>query len=145
MTPGDSTAPTPPGGDVLSAAVLDRLDAMSKTLEKVAKRIEAVAGRERQTRRLAWMLAASFALDIILTVVVTVLSVNALSQANAIHQSQLAACTVSNTTRAQQIELWEFLFKLAGPKTASNPQDQALLKFVKKTFAPVNCAQVYHR
>lgn len=123
--------------------VLTRLEAISSTLENVSKRIEAVAERERKTRLLAIGMLGSFVLDIVLTIVVTILSVNALSQANTTHQSQLAACAVSNQTRAQQIQLWEFLFQLAGPKAANSPEDQKLLTFVKQTFRPVNCAQVY--
>jgi len=129
-----------------SAVVLDRLDAISTMLDKVSRRIEAVAGRERRTRLLAVGMLVSFALDIVLTVVVTVLSVNALSQASSIHQSQLAACSISNQTRVEQITLWDYVVQLSSQNPNANKAQLSQFEaFVKKTFQPVNCAQVYHQ
>lgn len=138
MTPGEDESALP------VAVVLDRLDAIGTTLDAVSKRIEAVAGRERRTRLLAMGMLVSFALDIILTVVVTVLSVSALSQAATLHKSQLAACTISNETRMEQITLWNYVIQLSSKNPDSNKAQLAQFEaFVRKTFRPVDCARVY--
>lgn len=128
----------------LPDAVLGRLEQISSTLDETAKRIEAVAGRERRTRLLAIGMLVSFALDIALTVIVTVLSVNALSQASSVHQSQLAACAISNQTRVEQITLWNYVIQLSGQNPNADKAQLAKFEaFVKQTFKPVNCAKVY--
>jgi hypothetical protein len=132
-----------PGDGALSEPELARLEAISDTLDRVSTRIETVAGRERTTRHMTWWLAGSFALDIVLTIVVTILTISAIGQSSSLHQSQLAACAIGNQTRTEQLQLWEFLFKLTGG--AKTPQEQKLLKFVQHTFTPVNCAQVYRQ
>ena len=134
----------PADDGALSAEVLDRLDSMTGALATVAGQLEKVAARERRTRLLAMGMLASFVLDIVLTVLVTVLSVNALSQASAVHQAQLAACASSNQIRAEQIMLWNYVVQLSSQSPNSNPA--ALHKFeafVRKTFAPVDCAKIY--
>lgn len=136
MTPGDSEA--------LPDAVLSRLEAMSDTLAQVAGRIEAVAVRERRTRRLTWGLAISIILDVTLTVVVSVLSANAISQGSTLHKSQLAACVIGNQTRQGDVELWGYVLKLSAKSPDSNQAQLRMFKaFVDKTFAPVNCEQLY--
>ena len=134
-----------PGEDgTLGGEVLTRLEAISGTLENVSKRIEAVAERERRTRLLAVGMLGSFVLDIVLTVIVTVLSVNALSQASAVHQAQLAACASSNQIRVEQIMLWNYVVQLSSHSPNSDPAALAKFEaFVKKTFKPVDCAKVY--
>ena len=135
-----------PGEGVLPAAeVLERLEGIGTTLDAVSKRIEAVSGRERRTRLLAIGMLVSFLLDIVLTVFVTVLSVNALGQASAIHQSQLAACAISNGTRMEQITLWNYVIQLSSRNPNSNKaQLDQFGAFVRKTFKPVDCARLYH-
>ena len=113
MTPGD--------GGGLPGAVLDRLEAMSETLAQVAGRIEAVAARERRTRRLAIGLVISIILDVTLTIVVSVLSANAISQGSTLHKSQLAACAIGNEGRVNQLELWGFVLALSAKDPNSNP------------------------
>jgi hypothetical protein len=145
MTPGDGEAPPgQPGGEMLSAAVLARLEAMSDTLVKVAGRLETVAARERRTRRLTLGLVVSIVLDVTLTIVVSVLSANALSQGSTLHKSQLAACAIGNQTRRGDVELWGYVLKLSAKSPDSNQAQLRMFKaFVDKTFAPVDCAKLY--
>ena len=151
MTPGeDGPQDMTPGGG-MTEAMLSRLEAISATLDQVSARIEAVARRERETarreratRKLTWGLAASFVLDIVLTVVVTVLTVNALNQSATIHQSQLTACAIGNQTRDEQITLWSYVINLSRQNPDSNRgQLDKFQQFVMATFRPVNCAKVY--
>jgi NAD-dependent oxidoreductase involved in siderophore biosynthesis len=124
---------------------LERLDALGGTLDAVTKRLAQVAESSRRTRHLAIGLTISIVLDVILTVVVTLLTVSALDQGTTLHASQLSSCAISNQTRVEQAQLWQYLFDLSGPpKTAqAKAAEQKLLTYVDKTFAPVNCAQVY--
>jgi hypothetical protein len=125
--------------------ILARLDALTTSLGTIAKTLGEVSGAFHRTRRqgmrIAIALAVSFALDVALTIVVTLLSVSSLNQASAVHSSQLAACAVGNQGRVEQQQLWGYLFQLSGG--AKTPQERQLLQFVDKTFAPVNCAQLY--
>lgn len=126
----------------LSEAALARMEALGETLNQVATTLNTVRERERTTRRLAIGLVISVFLDVALTVVVSILSVNALSQNSNLHQSQLAACAIGNQFRTQQVQLWDYLFQLSGGvKTA---QERQLQTYVEKTFSPVDCARLYH-
>lgn len=130
---------------------LARLEELSKALKQVAEdlRLERVAWQKvadagRRTRQLAIGLAVSFTLDVVLTVVVTLLSVSALNQGATLHASQLAACAVGNQARAQQVTLWNEVLALSAQSPHANQQmDEAFKRFIMKTFAPVNCAEVY--
>jgi hypothetical protein len=127
---------------------LERLEQVSAQLAEVAETLAAVADtsartatRERRTRRLAVGLAVSFALDVALTIVVSILSISALNQNATLHASQLSSCSLSNGTRADERLLWSYLFTLSGkPQTA---EVKKFLAYVDKTFAPENCASLY--
>lgn len=127
--------------DALPDPVLTRLEELTVQLSEVALHLSAVAGRESRTRRLTVGLAASLALDIALTVVVSILSISALSQNATLHASQLSACALANTTRSDERLLWSYLFDLNGkPATA---EVKKFLAYVDTTFAPENCAALY--
>lgn len=128
--------------------VLERLEALTQQLVMVSERLSevaaagaATAGREGRTRRLAVGLAVSFILDIALTIVVSILSVSALNQNATLHASQLSACALSNTTRADERLLWSYLFDLNGKPATS--EVKKFLAYVDTTFAPENCGALY--
>jgi hypothetical protein len=132
----------------LPADLLERMEAISRSLDAVAARLQQVATAQvtdrtasRNTRRLAYGLGASLVLDVVLTVVVTLLSLSALNQGNTLHASQLAACAIGNQSKAEQEALWGYLFQLSGG--AKTTQQKEFLAYVDKTFAPVDCARVY--
>lgn len=110
-------------------------------LDLISKRLLEVASSGRRTRHLALGLAVSIVLDVALTVVVTLLSVSALDQGATLRASQLSACAMGDQSRAEQIRLWDYVFQLSGG--AKTDQQKEFLVFVEKTFAPVNCAQLY--
>jgi len=134
-----------PGPD----AVLARLDMLTESLGVVATQLGRVSELFTRTRRqgirIVAGLAVSFVMDVVLTIVVALLSVSSLSQASAIHVSQLTACSIGNESRVAQIQLWGYVLQLAGsPKTpAEEERDRKFLAYVNRTFAPVNCAQLY--
>jgi hypothetical protein len=136
MSAEDAETPRP-----LSDPVLARLEELTEKLTEVAIQLGKVAGRENRTRRLTVGLAASLAFDIALTVVVSILSISALSQNATLHASQLSACALANTTRADERLLWSYLFDLNGkPATA---EVKKFLAYVDTTFAPENCGVLY--
>lgn len=130
---------------ILEGDNLDRLQQLANTLSEVVRQLAAVADAGRKTRRLTVGLAVSFALDMILTVVVTLLTLSALNQGSAQRASQLAACAVSNQTRIAEQSLWAYVFQVsAPPKTAAQlATERKFLEHVDTIFAPVNCAAVY--
>jgi hypothetical protein len=116
---------------------------VSGTLDEVAAGLLKAQAYERRTRRLTWGLLVSLILDVALTVVVSILSINAISQAQAVHQSQLAACAVGNQARADQLKLWAFLLATTAGNPGTNPAQLAQFRvFIGKTFKPVDCARV---
>jgi hypothetical protein len=131
------------GGKVLPKQALDRLEEVSGTLATVAARIETVAKASRRTRQLAIALAASFVLDVALTIAVTLLSISALGQTSTLHKSELAACTISNETRTEQVTLWGYIVTLSKNAHTDQAQLHTFEAFVAKTFAPENCARLY--
>lgn len=144
MTTGEGAVPpVDPWQRMTELGVL--LDGVSKRLKEVSDAQAKDRASARRTRHLAVGLAVSIVLDVVLTVVVAVLTVSALNQNSDLHASQLASCADTNDTRAEQRQLWQYLFQLSGPpKTAAQKtQEQKFLTFVDGTFAPVNCAQVY--
>jgi len=125
----------------LPEAVLARMEEVSHALGDVSRRLQAVAESSKNTRRLAIGLAVSIFLDVALTIIVTLLSLSALSQGSTLHQSQLAACSITNQSRIEQRALWGYLFQLTGG--VKTLQEKQLLNYVDKTFAPENCAVIY--
>lgn len=125
------------------------MEAISDQLEGVARRIGEVAETNHTENQRTWRftlgLGASLILDLMLTVVVTVLSVAALHANAILHSSQLTACAIGNQTRAEQRQLWEHLLAEATVKTSgpSTQEEKDFLAYVNQTFAPVNCATVY--
>lgn len=130
---------------VLEGDNLDRLQQLADTLSEVVRQLAAVAETGRKTRRLTVGLTVSFALDMILTIVVTLLTFFALNQGSQLHGSQLAACAITNQTRAEEQSLWAYIFQTAAPpKTAAEQvTEQKFLAHVDAIFAPVDCASVY--
>jgi hypothetical protein len=125
----------------LPASVLARLEVMSTTLAGVATRLRQVAASNSKTRRLAVGLVVSVGLDVALTIVVTLLTLTSLHQNTELHSSQLSACAIGNATRANERELWAHLIAIDPRHIAT--LDQSFQAYVDKTFANVNCAQVY--
>lgn len=150
MTAGSEEEPLP--GAPPPVDPWQRMTELGDLLDTVSKRLKTVAdaqARDREsahrTRQMAIGLAVSIILDVVLTVVVALLSVSALNQNATLHASQLASCATSNETRAEQRQLWQYIFQISGtPKTtAEKAREQQFLAFVNTTFAPVNCAAVY--
>lgn len=127
------------------AGMLDRLEQLGTQLDGVADKLGEVDVAATRTKHLAWGLAVSFGLDIVLTIVVTILTIGALSQSSSIHASQLAACAISNQTRAEERTLWGYLVSVSEESPSANKGELVKFQqFVNKTFSPLDCQQIYH-
>jgi hypothetical protein len=133
------------GEPAFFADLLDRLEQLGTQLDGVAERLAQVDIAATRTRRLAWGLAGSFVLDVALTIVVTVLTIGAVTQGSSLHASQLAACSISNQTRENERTLWGYLVSVSEQSPKANKDELVKFQqFVNKTFAPLNCTQIYH-
>lgn len=112
---------------------------------------EMAALRQRGKRNRNWIvgLAVSLTLDIILSVVVAVVAVQA-SQANDLahqnRQSQVATCDAGNQARAVSVSLWNYVLDLSSkdPENQSPQRKQQIEQFrsyMQGAYAQRDCTQ----
>jgi hypothetical protein len=115
----------------------------------------------KHNRRFIAGLAISFALDIVLTIVVAVFAIqahDASSQAHVAaalaaqnHASALTFCRAANVSAAAQVRLTTYFVAITQPPpgapgaqaVTTRARDAALLVYVRRSFAPRDCAQIY--
>lgn len=105
-----------------------------------ASNIRWLAARERRSRRLIWVTIVSVTLDIALSVVVVIFGIQ-------LHQTAVTSanlCRSSNVSRAEQIQLWDYILGLSPPPrtAAGRAQADRFRAHVAVLFAPRNCADV---
>lgn len=132
-------ANSPAGREVSAQDVFELAEQLGKTVSEMKE----ISGYGHKTRTIVRWLWISLAFDIALTLLVTILTFNAISRSGDIHRSQIYACGISNHTRADERSIWRELVTLSGPKAAADPKVRELIQFVDKTFAPLNCSRVY--
>jgi hypothetical protein len=155
------TAPEPPAplSALETAQALQRaIEAMRKDLKAATERLSTAEQREQRRWRVTVGLIVSFAFDIILTVVVTIATVQAHTaseRASAtvaeLRATQLASCRSSNQTRAEQDTIWHELAGLSKPAPGTSTEEIAkqkkavkgFLALVDKAEAPRNCGKLY--
>jgi hypothetical protein len=131
---------------------------LSTRLEGVRAELEQVNRYGRRSRHIIWGLSISLVVDILLTVLISVVAVqanNASNTAGNAFASNQALCKATNTSRHQQVALWTYLIDLSlssnpKPRTAKQKAAQArsealLAKFerhLRAVFAPRNCANL---
>jgi hypothetical protein len=114
-------------------------------------------------RHLIAGVAVSFALDIVLTVVVAVFAIQAhdassqahvaASQAAQNHASALTFCRAANVSAAAQVRLTTYFVAITQPPpgapgaqaVTTRARDAALLVYVRRSFAPRDCVKIYGR
>lgn len=156
------TAPEPPPQPLTALetaqALQHALEDMRGDLKDATSRLATAEQREQRRWRVVLGLAVSFAFDIVLTVVVTIATVQAHAasdRANAtvseLRAVQLASCQSGNQTRAEQITLWSHLAAVSQPAPGATEEQvkkdkqqiTALLAFIKHVFAPKPCQKLY--
>jgi len=150
--------PAPQGALERAQALQVSLDAMSETLKAVIKRLGSAEKTARLLKRIVIALSVSFCLDILITAGLGWNSVQAHSasdRANAtvadLHSAQITNCRAGNQTRAQQVQLWTHLAQESKPAPGATAAQiakdrqavDALLAYIGRVFAPVNCAERY--
>jgi len=126
---------------------------LTQALKTMSERLDAAVARERRTRRIAWGLVVSVTLDVLLTVILALIAVQAHNASNsasaasmrAAHASasNLALCRASNVSREQQVQLWVHFYDLAAHKgltPAQKKADKQLIAYIESVFRPRNCA-----
>jgi hypothetical protein len=142
-----------------AARALALASALSTTLGEIARRLNEYSAFGRRSRRIIIALAVSFALDIILTVVLgyTAFQAHSTADGNArltqqMHVAQLQSCDGTNKFRAAQDVIWEKFISLATQPAPGEPKAQAeraarigaqFLAYVKKADTPINCTARY--
>lgn len=140
---------TTPSPDPVTAAkrLAGSLDAMTAELRKLR-------AYGRTNRHLIVATAVSLLLDLGLTLVLifTYSAARSAGQvATAEHANLIAACEAGNQTRAEQVLLWTHLAQISTPpphatkaQKAKDAQEiAALLRYIRRVFAPRPCQQVY--
>jgi hypothetical protein len=145
------------GGDPVATArdLTDALTGMTAQLRDAQAAI-------RLGRRVLIVVSAGLVLDVVLTIVLGLVAgqshdasaqaQGAAARANAavaqLHATQVSSCEDGNQTRAGEIALWEHIYGLsvaaAKPTAAERQADERLLAYVRATFAPRDCARLYH-
>jgi hypothetical protein len=128
------------------------LTGMQEELAAVRKRGEETAAREKKTRSLTWRGIALVGIDIILSVLLVISYVRTNHNSATVAQLQatnVSTCRASNQTRAQEIALWEHIYALSGINSHTPAKqrkaDNALIAYVKRVFAPRDCAALNRR
>lgn len=112
--------------------------------EQLAKRDAQLNTYGRRSRHLIWITIVSLALDILLTVALTVVAIQAHDTSGAVAQSNRNLCLSGNAARAQQVSLWDYILSLSQP--SATPADRqrvvAFRAHLQQLFAPRDCAHV---
>jgi hypothetical protein len=107
-----------------------------------------LARRASSNRRMIYALAASLALDVMLTVALLLVGIratNAGNRADQVHAQQIGTCQSSNDARAAQVQLWDYILSLPSPRPRTNEQQRQLDQFrayVNTVFAPRDCSRI---
>lgn len=115
-------------------------EGLTEALQVTSGELKALNKRLRRTRHIVWGLVVSLALDLLLTAGFAYVAV----QANNTQQSNLALCESGNHSRAQQIEIWNYVLSLGKPPRTAQ-QRKVVAEFeghLHVIFAPRNCAHI---
>lgn len=126
---------------------------LQHALEGMTTQLAAVKATVRRGKRIIIGLIVSLVLDVALTVGVTITAAQAheaSARANAtvgqLHATNVSACDAGNQTRESEVALWDHIFSLTSTSRMTPAQlatDERLLLFIRQTFAPRNCVQLY--
>ena len=106
------------------------------------ERLTAYGKRNRRLVRIA-----NVAVAVVLAVAVTV----ALTGVYSNHSTNVSSCQASNATRGSEVALWDHLAAISKPpahataaqKRADRVEIAGLLAYIRRTFAPRDCAEIY--
>jgi hypothetical protein len=131
------------------ANALDTLrDELAESNAQANARLDAQTTYGRRNRRMIWVLVGSVVFELLLTVVIAFVAVqagNASDKATRAHDQQVATCQTTNEARANNKKLWDYLLDLPPATPRTSVQDEQLDSFrayVGRTFAPRDCTKI---
>lgn len=162
----ETTAKAGDLAEVTAAKALALAKALSETLAEIARRLDLYSAFGRRSRRIIIALAVSFAVDVTLTVVLSIVAIQANGTADtnsqlvqevnaeqaALHAAQLTVCANGNTFRADQNIIWRRFVAILTTPTATSTKAQVaaadklaaqFLAYVGTVNHPVDCAALY--
>lgn len=121
-------------------------DMVSGQLERLKAESAAHRRYGRRNRHLIWVLAAAVVLLLTTGVVINgVRTSNASDLARQVHATQVSTCQQANATRAQQLQIWDYVLAVpqATPPTAAQEKIRADFRaFVHRVFAARDCSRI---
>lgn len=138
--------------DPIHDSTIQAAASLERSMDSLGNQIHALTKYGRQSRRLIWSLAASLLLDLVLSVIVWVVAVQAnhasdlaaeaTSVANQNHQAQVTTCVASNEARAATVQLWNYVLDLSTKNELGADKHKQIDDFrvyVNTTFAQRDC------
>jgi hypothetical protein len=118
---------------------------LTKAVNALAARTEQLARKRRQDRRLIWLTLAVAA-----AVVFALFQIHGnTASITDVRQTGVSFCQLTNQSRAQNKELWDYLISLSvpppsGPERAEDLEKLAQLRaHIDSVYAPRNCGSIY--
>ncbi len=114
---------------------------LAEMLGESIQRIDRLFAFKRRINHVLIGLAVTICLDIAITITLVLFF-------NTLHNAQLSACHTANSTRRDQIVIWEGIVNKFGakrPTPAQAKKNKEFLAFVGQTFKPINCSNLYGR
>lgn len=129
---------------------------LTAALQSMTGQLAALKKRSRTDRHLIVAAFVSLALDIGLTVAISLVAIqahDASSSATQTRASNLAACRATNAARAQNRQLWDYLLSESRPAPGATAREKAadekllaeLGVHINRAFKPAACGALYGR
>ena len=140
---GDELTPRKDPADALATA-----QALTASMGQLASEVNELNRLGHRNRRMIWGLAASLALDIILTGGIAWTATQAQSANGAAKQNRVThinVCMSGNVARQQNLQLWEYVLSVPPSTPPTEKQKQQREQFrvrVHQIFAPRDCDRI---
>ncbi len=123
-------------------------DRLSISMQGLREEIVGLRSYGERNRRLIWGLLVSLALDLILSIVVAVVAVQAAETSSAASQNrqmQISSCEAGNQARMVSTQLWNYVLDLSERNIQTPEQRQRIAEFrqyMTTSLAPRDCSVV---
>lgn len=111
----------------------------SDELDRRIRESPAIRTLERRGQR-NWLAIRLTILSLILDLFLTALVLNAVLRVNATAEQAYQFCLSRNASRADQVQLWEYVLSLSPSQTPQQQQErEAFQRYLDRVFAQTNC------
>jgi hypothetical protein len=128
-------------------STLEAAQKLGESMESLRGEISALRQYGRRNRTLIWGLCASLLLDILLSVAVYFVAIQAseaTSQAAINRQNAVSTCEAGNQARAVSTQLWTYVLDLSEQNNPTPERKQRIDQFrahIGEAYSPRDCAQ----